>query len=400
MKKQLMGKAVLSCAVIAAASCLSACKKEVKSDHKILLTSVEPKQEGYYSNVKGRFIKAYYHGEPLMVEKLDENTYVLDGDVVLEKSDLSFSETTTQSTIEGRTWPNRIVYYSFGSNASSKLRSDWNTARGFYTTLGFEFRVATSGDYIQVVENSNGSAFSDAIGRKVGKQTISVDSRSFGAGSVAHEIGHAIGLPHEQKRPDRDLYINVNTSDYQWQLSTAAFGVGPFDFNSIMIYGSGGAATKKDGSTWSSQRSYLSDVDKLGINYHYSKTSHIATGTYEIKSYLNSLNNLDVSSSNNISAYSDNNGSNQRWQLSHVRDGYYKIINSSTGKSLDVTGAGTSAGTDVATYTYSGSDNQLWQIVPGHQTGSYRIFPKMPKIYVLISRVIALLPEQMFKYGR
>ena len=62
------------------------------------------------------------------------------------------------------------------------------------------------------------SACKSPVGcQRNGKQLIScaVDSDDFDAGSVIDEIGHAVGLHHEQKQPDRDLFVVIT------RLSTA-----------------------------------------------------------------------------------------------------------------------------------------------------------------------------------
>ena len=71
-----------------------------------------------------------------------------------------------------------------------------------------------------------------------------LDPSIFPASHVSHEIGHAIGLFHEQTRPDRDNYIQVEYNNIQqgWQSQFApptqdASTLGtPFDFASIMLY--------------------------------------------------------------------------------------------------------------------------------------------------------------------
>ena len=73
------------------------------------------------------------------------------------------------------------------------------------TCLKFQFR--TYGDRIQFTNGSGCSSFVGRLGR--GKQAIKLGKGCFSVGIISHEILHALGMWHEQSRPDRDDYIRV-----------------------------------------------------------------------------------------------------------------------------------------------------------------------------------------------
>lgn len=268
----------------------TACEKnEVNNDS--LNDNNDFTDEIYNAKSTGNVIDAVYRGNLVQLLEIEDDKYLYDGDVVLERSDFLLpNETATEKGVYGGgTWPNRTVRWKYASGVSSSLKSKWVSAKNTWTNeLGFTFVeiTGTSGDYILVQQNNSGSAYSTSIGRRGGQQIISVDPASFSTGSVIHEIGHAVGLIHEQKRPDRDTYITVNYSNIrpnwrsQYDKCSGCTSNGTFDFNSIMLYGARAsssvvyntsipAMTKKNGSTWTSQRSYLSTGDKAAINAKY-----------------------------------------------------------------------------------------------------------------------------------
>ena len=63
---------------------------------------------------------------------------------------------------------------------------------------------------------------------------------------IVHEGGHCLGLYHEHQRPDRDTFVNINPNNVQANsfannfpvLQFAAESYGPYDFDSVMHYGS------------------------------------------------------------------------------------------------------------------------------------------------------------------
>lgn len=76
--------------------------------------------------------------------------------------------------------------------------------------------------------------------------------------SVVHEIGHALGLDHEQNRLDRDRHVIVHWDRIQEdskhnfaKQDDEYIDVGPYDFDSTMHYGSTLFARKLAGDKWS-----------------------------------------------------------------------------------------------------------------------------------------------------
>lgn len=129
----------------------------------------------------------------------------------------------------------------------------------------------------------NGTGNNSYVGRVGGKQVLHLAPYQ-SMGIAAHEIGHAIGLYHEQSRNDRDNYVTVNLNNVDPdarsnfnKITKNYYNMGGFDFSSIMLYSSYDFAidkstptmTKKDGSTFIGQRNGLSDGDRRFPNYFY-----------------------------------------------------------------------------------------------------------------------------------
>lgn len=94
----------------------------------------------------------------------------------------------------------------------------------------------------------------------------------------------------------------------------------------------------------------------------------VANGYYMIASAINSnyvvdINNVSMDNCAKVCLYQKNNQNNQKFYISHVRNGFYKIQAVHSGKVLDIYDNRTQAGTPIIQYTWNGGNNQLWKII-------------------------------------
>jgi hypothetical protein len=142
-------------------------------------------------------------------------------------------------------WPDGIVYYTIASSVTEARRNVIQDAMDHWTEnscITFVERT-TEADYVEFIQPASGC--SSPVGRQGGKQNIRL-SQGCSFGSAVHEIMHTLGFWHEQSRPDRDSWIDIDLDKVQAG-KTHNFDKKPhnevddmgsnYDYGSIMHYG-------------------------------------------------------------------------------------------------------------------------------------------------------------------
>lgn len=185
----------------------------------------------------------------LVYEKVDDYA-VVEGDIIIGRlEEINGPSAVFRPQIGGSPWREGIIPFEISDDlplinklAVLQAISHWQK----YTSLKFieinsknheEFR-----DYLIFIP-APGTSCSSYVGRQGGRQEINLSPRCTSMNTV-HEIGHAVGLWHEQSRADRDNYIRIlwdniaNEHRFNFdQHLTDGRDYGDYDYQSIMHYG-------------------------------------------------------------------------------------------------------------------------------------------------------------------
>jgi Alpha-L-arabinofuranosidase B (ABFB) domain/Astacin (Peptidase family M12A) len=142
----------------------------------------------------------------------------------------------------GLRWPGAVIPYEFDASANQDTRNAFLAAKADYdakTVIRFVPRSSSDTHYIRVVTKSGCYSY---VGRTSLAAQPQGQEMSIGNGcnlnAARHEMGHALGLAHEQVRQDRDQWVVVNSTSSQDEIDRGAAGVpiGAYDFESMMHY--------------------------------------------------------------------------------------------------------------------------------------------------------------------
>jgi hypothetical protein len=219
-----------------------------------------------------------------------EGQAVFEGDIILSKDFIAYNQDKASkkgllgARIEGRRWPKGEIAYTIDKSLADSQRvalaiKHWELK----TPIRFKRKTKTDVNWLTF---KRGEGCSSDIGM-IGKQQYIDLADGCGFGNTIHEVGHAVGLFHENSRTDRDTHLVVNWDNIQDKMEGnfktylergyAGADDGSFDFNSRMLYEPYAFAkdkkkptiTKKDGSTYTVNWTTLSAGDIQTINNMY-----------------------------------------------------------------------------------------------------------------------------------
>src|SRR5215217_4131626 len=215
-------------------------------------------QDGEYTTSQERrtgFIYGYTFIEKPVIYAVIDGQAVFEGDIVLGSAEqLGTADTPVPAPERARAvvvegvgitgvgfrWPGGLIPFQIDRNLPNQQRVTDAIAHWERNTF---IRFVQRTNEPNFVTFRSGGGCSSQVGMSGGEQFVALGA-GCSTGNAIHEIGHFIGLWHEQSREDRNNFVTIDFTNIDPafahnfnQQITDGDDNGPYDYGSIMHYG-------------------------------------------------------------------------------------------------------------------------------------------------------------------
>ncbi len=173
------------------------------------------------------------------------------------------------------TWTGGNVYYSFSNNVSAVKQKAFLDGAAEWTTFAnvHFFLRTTQANYVLVFEDANLGGGESTVGMVGGEQFLQIGPTAWNHATICHELGHTLGLVHEQSRSDRDSFVTILTANIasgeegNFVKLTNSKNKSSYDFLSVMEYARNAFSVSPSLDTIEPLPAYTNFINVMGAQF-------------------------------------------------------------------------------------------------------------------------------------